>query len=286
MNRKIVITGANGQLGSEFRAIAGTYADSFVFTDIDTLDLTDKKAARAFLEKEAPDLVVNCAAYTAVDKAEDNREMARALNVRIPRMLAEYGNNSGCRIVHISTDYVFGDNGTCLPRKTMDEAKPLSVYGETKLEGEQEILKCETGMVIRTSWLYSIYGPNFVRSMTRLMQERDELRVVYDQVGTPTHAADLAGAIMKVTSDTGHPFEPGIYHYTNEGIASWYDFACEIRELTGASCRIVPIETREYPLPAKRPAFAVLSKEKIIKVYGLEIPHWRDSLKHYFELLK
>lgn len=286
MNRKIVITGANGQLGSEFRAIAGRYTDSFVFTDIDTLDLTDKKSARAFLEKEAPDLVVNCAAYTAVDKAEDNREMARALNVRIPRMLAEYGKNSGCRIVHISTDYVFGDNGTCLPRKTVDEAKPLSVYGETKLEGEQEICGCDTGMVIRTSWLYSIYGPNFVRSMTRLMQERDELRVVYDQVGTPTHAADLAGAIMKVTSDVGHPFEPGIYHYTNEGIASWYDFACEIRELTGASCRIVPIETRDYPLPAKRPAFAVLSKEKIKKVYGLEIPHWRDSLRHYFKLLK
>lgn len=286
MEKKILVTGANGQLGSEFRAIAHLYPYTFTFTDIDTLDLTNKIDTNAFLEKQVPDIIINCAAYTAVDKAQEEKELARELNVKFPKLLAAYGIKNGCKIIHLSTEYVFGGNGNCKPLQAIDEAIPLSIYGETKLEGEHEISLCSSAMIIRTSWLYSKYGNNFVRTMTRLMNERDELRIVYDQLGTPTHAEDLAAAIMTIIDDTKHLFVPGIYHYSNEGTASWYDFAWEIREQIGAQCRIIPIETKDYPLPAKRPAYAVLSKEKIKKQYGLEIPYWKESLRKYFNKIK
>ncbi len=286
MGKKVIVTGANGQLGSEFRAIAHLYPYTFIFTDIDTLNLTNKTDTNAFLEKQEPDIIINCAAYTAVDKAQEEKELARELNVELPKLLAAHGIKSGCRIIHLSTEYVFGGNCKCKPLQTIDEAIPLSIYGETKLEGEHEISLCSSAMIIRTSWLYSKYGNNFVKTMTRLMNERDELSIVYDQLGTPTHAEDLAAAIMTIIDDTKHPFVPGIYHYTNEGAASWYDFAWEIREQIGAQCRIIPIETKDFPLPAKRPAFAVLSKEKIKKQYGLNIPYWKESLRKYFNEIK
>jgi dTDP-4-dehydrorhamnose reductase len=282
MERKILVTGANGQLGSEFRAITHLYPDTFIFTDIDTLDLTNKIDTNAFLENQAPDVIINCAAYTAVDKAQEEKELARELNVKLPKLLASYGNKTGCSIIHLSTEYVFGGNCNCKPLQTIDEAIPLSIYGETKLEGEHEISLCNSAMIIRTSWLYSKYGNNFVRTMTRLMKEREELSIVYDQLGTPTHAKDLAAAIMTIIDNNRQSFVPGIYHYTNEGVASWYDFAWEIREHTGAHCRLIPVETKDYPLPAKRPAYAVLSKEKIKKQFGLAIPYWKESLKNYF----
>ncbi len=305
MQKKIVITGANGQLGSEIRQIAGSEPHAFVFTDVDTLDLTNNKEAFAFFEKQLPDVIVNCAAYTAVDKAEEEWKKAELINRAIPEMLGKYSQRSGCRIIHISTDYVFRGNLT-RPLREDDFTGPESMYARSKLLGEKAILQFENTMVIRTSWLYSAFGNNFVKSMIRLLHERDALSVVYDQVGTPTWAADLAGAIMTIinheeeTAGAGDPqpfneaspvHQPGtqqtsgIYHYSNEGVASWYDFAHEIGELTGARCHIIPIETIDYPLPAPRPAYAVMSKEKIKKQFGLSIPHWKQSLKQCIEII-
>ncbi len=282
MQQKIIVTGANGQLGSELRQILESSSNCSVFTDVDTLDLTNKTDALSFFENEKPDVIVNCAAYTAVDKAEEEWEKAESINVGIPQMLAEYGKVSGCRIIHISTDYVFkGD--LARPLKEEDDTIPESRYGQSKLLGEQALMHYNNAMIIRTSWLYSIYGNNFVQSMARLLNERDELKIVYDQIGSPTNGADLAGAITYIINRGAAGFAPGIYHYSNEGVASWYDFAYEIRELTGASCKLVPIETKDYPLPAPRPAYAVLNKQKIKKKYGLEIPHWKSSLKIYME---
>jgi dTDP-4-dehydrorhamnose reductase len=300
MQKKIVVTGANGQLGSEIRQIAGSEPHAFVFTDVDTLDLTNSQEAFAFLEKQLPDIIINCAAFTAVDKAQEDWKKAELINRAIPEMLGKYSQRSGCRIIHISTDYVFRGNLT-RPLRENDPTGPESMYARSKLLGEKAILQFENTMVIRTSWLYSAFGNNFVKSMIRLLHERDELSVVYDQVGTPTWAADLAGAIMTIinheeeTAGTGDPppfnraipyNQPGtlpgsgIYHYSNEGVASWYDFAYEIGELTGARCNIIPIETIDYPLPAPRPAYAVMSKEKIKEQFGLKIPHWKTSLKN------
>lgn len=305
MKKKIVVTGANGQLGSEIRQIAGSKTHAFVFTDVDTLDLTNSKEAFAFFEKQLPDVIVNCAAYTAVDKAEEDWKKAELINRGVPEMLGKYGQRSGCRIIHISTDYVFRGN-LARPLREDDPIGPESKYGRSKLLGEKAILQFGNTMVIRTSWLYSAFGNNFVKSMIRLLHERDELKVVYDQTGTPTWASDLAGAIMTIinheekaaTAGKPQPFHEwttdhqpgaqtasGIYHYSNEGVASWYDFAYEIRELTGARCNIIPIETKDYPLPAPRPAYAVLNKEKIKEQFGLEIPHWKTSLKNCIHIL-
>lgn len=305
MKKKIIVTGANGQLGSEIKKISGSEPYDFKFTDVDTLDLTRKKAAFTYMDLAEPDVIVNCAAYTAVDKAETDWEKAELINKGVPEMLSEYGEGSGCRIIHISTDYVFKGN---LPRplREDDPTQPESRYGRSKVLGEQAILNYSNSMVLRTSWLYSVYGNNFVKSMIRLLNERDELKVVYDQIGTPTWAADLAAAIMtiigadnkSITRDdkqpatggrpdqqTGRFPNSGIFHYSNEGIASWYDFALEIKEFYGIDCKIIPIETKDYPLPAPRPAYAVLSKEKIKRQFGLEIPHWKASLKSCLKIL-
>ncbi|MEX0986998.1 MAG: dTDP-4-dehydrorhamnose reductase [Bacteroidales bacterium] len=285
MIQKIVVTGANGQLGSEIGAISGVSPHTFIFTDIDTLDLTSEKETLAFLEKHAPGVIINCAAYTAVDKAEDDWDTALKLNADIPSMLGEYCNQSGCKIIHISTDYVFSGDKP-IPLSEEDETVPKSIYGQSKLKGEQALAGNKNAAIIRTSWLYSHYGKNFVKSMVGLMAEKEELRVVFDQVGSPTYAGDLAGAIIKMVEAGPSEFTPGIFHYSNEGVASWYDLAVEIADLTGSGCKIVPIETKDYPLPAPRPVYAVLNKEKIKNQFQLTIPHWRSSLKRCIEKIK
>lgn len=282
MAQKILVTGGNGQLGSELRELSGQTGDAFSFVDMYTIDLTERENALAFLEENGPDCIINCAAYTAVDKAEEEPGIAEKVNAGIPAMLAEYGERTGCRIIHISTDYVFAGDLT-RPIRENDTPSPLSAYGISKHNGEQAVLTCKSAMVIRTSWLYSAYGNNFVKSMIRLMGERDLLRIVYDQVGTPTYGADLAGAILQIIEKGAKGFVPGIFHYSNEGVASWYDFAFEIREITGSDCMIEPIETKDYPLPARRPAYAVLNKEKIRKQYSLRIPHWKSGLQRCIE---
>lgn len=278
MKRKIVVTGANGQLGSELKELAkeSDNTTSYIFTDIDTLDLTNRKDALAFLKNQDPDIIVNCAAYTAVDKAESDEERAELLNAGIPDILKDFSDDSGARIIHISTDYVFpGDNPR--PLKESDETGPKSAYGKSKLHGERILLESKNAMIIRTSWLHSSFGNNFVKSMLRLMKEREELRVVFDQTGSPTYACDLASAILKIATFE-EAWTGGIYHYSNEGVTSWYDLTCEIKNLTGSQCKIIPIETKDYPLPAPRPAYAVLNKEKIKKQFDLEIPHWKSGL--------
>ncbi len=280
---KILVTGAKGQLGSAIREKAVLFPDfEFIFTDINELDITDWKAVDTFFERELPDFLINCAAYTAVDVAETDDELAELLNTRVPAWLGKIGKSRNCRIIHISTDYVF-DGTACLPYTEKDLVNPESVYGKTKLNGEIALLKENTeAVIIRTAWLYSPHGNNFVKTMIRLGTERDELKVVYDQIGSPTYAGDLAQAILTVISKTAVQkvsWKPGIYHYSNEGVCSWYDFAKAVHEIYGISCHVRPVTTDEYPTPARRPAFSVLNKSKIRRIFDLEIPYWRDSLK-------
>jgi dTDP-4-dehydrorhamnose reductase len=206
------------------------------------------------------------------------------LNKGIPAMLAEYCSGINCTLIHISTEYVFAGTGH-LPLVETDEPNPPGTYGRTKLEGEKAVQACENSLVIRTSWLYSSHGNNFLKTMARLMKERDELGVVFDQVGTPTYAGDLAEAILTIIGDGSKAPTPGIYHYSNEGVASWYDFAMEIKEITGSSCRVRPITTDQYPLPATRPAYAVLNKQKIKDTFGITIPFWKESVKECLKKL-
>jgi len=270
MNKKIIVTGANGQLGSEIRSISESDDSTYVFIDIEDLDLTERTEVESFLEKQNPDIIVNCAAYTAVDKAEEHVEDAFLMNAEAPLILADYCRHSACKLIHISTDYVFSGK-SFIPLKETDKTNPESVYGQSKLKGEANLLKTNDSIILRTSWLYSSYGSNFVKSMLSLLKEKDELRIVYDQIGTPTYAADLAAAILNITNNFDSKFVPGIYHYANEGIASWYDFAYEIRELTKTDCKLHPIETKDYPLPAARPWYSVMNKEKIKNQFDLEI---------------
>ncbi len=279
-----MVTGAFGQLGSEIRKISEASDQTFVFTDVDTLDMSEQKNANRFLESNAPDIIINCAAYTAVDKAEEEEEKAIQINAGIPELLASYGKKTECMIIHVSTDYVFrGD--LARPLKEEDKTDPQSVYGRSKLLGEEAILSYERGMVIRTSWLYSSFGHNFVKSIAGLLTKKEELKVVFDQVGSPTYAGDLAEVILMIAEQDDQKFIPGIYHYSNEGIASWYDLAIAIGEITGADCKIVPIETKDYPLPAPRPAYAILNKEKIKKQLDIQIPYWRSSLIRCLEIM-
>lgn len=276
--QNILVTGANGQLGNELRSLA-THSDNlnFVFTDIAELDITDQDQIRHTIEREDIDTVVNCAAFTAVDKAEDNLKLATQLNSEAPEKLARAINEKHGTIIHISTDYVFnGHNHT--PYSEGDTPCPQSVYGKTKAEGEQRVMQaCEKSIVVRTAWLYSPYGNNFVKTMMRLGREREELNVVFDQIGTPTYARDLAQAIVKIINTGQKTY--GIFHYTNEGATSWYDFAKAIHRAAGiSSCRINPIRTSQYPTPASRPAYSLLDKAKIKQTYKIDIPHWQDSL--------
>ena len=267
----LLVTGANGQLGNELRLLLG---DSAVYVDRDELDITDEDAVRAFFAEQGFEYVINCAAYTAVDKAEDDFEAADRINRLGPALLAKYGR----RIIQVSTDYVF-DGTAHLPYKEDDVANPTSVYGSTKLAGEEAVLaEAETAVVIRTAWLYSSFGANFVKTMRRLGAERDSLGVIFDQVGTPTYAADLAAAIVAILPQIKAGTKE-VYHYSNEGVASWYDFACAIMAESGLPCAVRPLETSEYPTRAVRPAYSVLNKSKIRRDFGLTIPHWMDGLK-------
>lgn len=276
---KILVTGANGQLGSEIKALNGEYPGwNFFYTDVDTLDITDEKAVASYFEKYKPEIVINCAAYTAVDKAETDSETAHKLNALAPELLARYSVLWGAKMIHVSTDYVFAGNAS-EPYIEIDEVDPQGVYGKTKLAGENLVRRANPmSAIIRTSWLYSSFGNNFVKTMLRLGKERQQLNVVFDQVGSPTYAADLAKAILEIVNKPD-AFAPGVYHYSNEGVASWYDFAVAIFELSGVECKVMPVESCEFPTPTKRPHFSVLNKSKIKNTFGIEIPYWRDSLQ-------
>lgn len=279
----ILVTGANGQLGSELRNIANQYTGSnFIFTDIQELDITDGQAVHAIVNDNSVDLIINCAAYTAVDAAESNEPAARRINTDAPALLAKAIAKRDGEIIHISTDYVFSGQ-ECIPYTEDMPTGPQSVYGLTKLNGEKGIMAANPKhIIVRTAWLYSSYGNNFVKTMLRLGRERDNLNVVFDQVGSPTYAADLAAAILQIAMSEQKTY--GIFHYSNEGAISWYDFTKAIHRIAGiTACNVQPILSREYPTPAKRPAYSVFCKNKIKNTYGVVVPYWEDSLKRCIE---
>ena len=281
----ILITGCNGQLGNEMQLQEKEHPQhTFFNTDVQELDITDQQAVGQFINDNQIDGIVNCAAYTAVDKAEDNEELARLLNSVAPAYLAAAVERRGGWLVQISTDYVFdGTNHT--PYTESEPTCPNSVYGRTKLAGEvQTIEACQRTMIIRTAWLYSTFGNNFVKTMIRLGREKQELGVIFDQIGTPTYARDLARAIF-VAIEQG--IVPGIYHFSNEGVISWYDFTKAIHRLAGiTTCHVRPLHTSEYPTPANRPHYSVLDKTKMKDTYGIEVPYWEESLQECISLLK
>lgn len=277
--KKILITGSNGQLGNEIQKIAKRFPElSFVYTDVDQLDITDPTALNKFCEGNGFDFFVNCAAYTAVDKAETDKDLAYKINCNAVMNLAQAASKTNAVLIHVSTDYVF--NGTsCCPYTENDPINPQSVYGDSKAQGEKEALKYDKSLVIRTSWLYSSFGANFVKTMMRLGAEKKELKVIFDQVGTPTYAGDLAFSILTIIDKfSEEPNSAGIYHFSNEGVCSWYDFAVEIMNYYSYPCKVIPIESKEYPSVVKRPFYSVLNKSKIKSTFGLEIPHWKTSL--------
>ena len=275
----ILVTGANGQLGNELRKISGNFSTySFFFTDIAELDIANPVAINDFFEKYEIQTVINCAAYTAVDKAESDEPAAMLINAVAVANLAKACNKANAIMIHISTDYVY-DGCACQPYSEDHPAAPVSAYGRSKLAGEEAALTAPLSVVIRTSWLYSSFGNNFVKTMLRLGKEREALNVVFDQIGTPTYAADLAQAIMLIVVQAEkNKLTQGIFHYSNEGVCSWYDFALEIMQQADLKCAVKPIETKDYPTPATRPHYSVLNKTRIKAEYGLEIPHWKDSL--------
>ena len=280
----ILITGCNGQLGNEMQLLEKEdAANNYFNTDVAELDITNVEAIEQFLAANNIDGIVNCAAYTAVDKAEANEELCTLLNAEAPGYLAHAIEKRGGWMIQISTDYVF-DGTQHIPYQEDEDTCPNSIYGRTKLVGEFNVLKlCQQSMVIRTAWLYSTFGNNFVKTMIRLGNERPELGVVADQIGTPTYARDLARIIMTVISKG---IQPGIYHFTNEGVASWYDFTKAIHRLAGIStCHVRPLHTSEYPTAAQRPPYSVLDKTKIKQTYGIEIPYWEESLKECIDKL-
>lgn len=278
---RILVTGANGQLGTEINQRTAQYSNwEFFFCDVSGLDITNLKAVEEFVQQNKITAIINCAAYTAVDPAESNKEVAHAVNVTGAKNLAVVAEKKQIKYIHTSTDFVF-DGRYHLPYKETDSPNPLSVYGSTKYLGEQEVLKENpSAIILRTAWLYSAHGGNFVKTMQRLGKEREQLGVIFDQVGTPTWAGDLATTILEILSQLEKGgTQKGLYHYSNEGLASWYDFAVEIMELSNIKCKVLPIETKEYPTPAARPAYSVLNKGKIKSDFQLEIPHWKASLK-------
>lgn len=281
----ILVTGANGQLGREMRIVTSGSKDKYIFTDVvpadglETimLDITDIEAIRSIVRENEVNVIVNCAAYTNVDGAETNQELAELLNAKAPENLAIAIKEVGGLLVHISTDYVFGKEPYNTPCREDQKGTPTGVYGLTKLHGEQNILAtgCKS-IIIRTAWLYSEYGKNFVKTMLNLTATKPELKVVFDQVGTPTYAGDLAQAIVTILANP----KTGIYHYSNEGVCSWYDFAMIIAEIAGnKECNIQPCHSEEFPSPVKRPSFSVLDKTKIKETFNIAIPYWTDSLR-------
>ena len=278
----ILITGCNGQLGNEMQLLEKENPQhTYYNTDVAELDITDQQAIERFVDENAIDGIVNCAAYTAVDKAEANEALCQLLNAEAPAYLAHAVGRRGGWMIQISTDYVF-DGTKHTPYVEDDDTCPNSVYGRTKLVGEMNVQKlCERSMIIRTAWLYSTFGNNFVKTMIRLGNEKPELGVIFDQIGTPTYARDLARVIMTAIQQG---IRPGIYHFSNEGVTSWYDFTKAIHRLAGiTTCRVHPLHTAEYPTPAARPHYSVLDKTKIKQTYGIDIPYWEESLADCIE---
>ncbi len=282
--KNILVTGAYGQLGNEVRILSANYPEyNFMFTDVDSLDITDKDELIDFVTGNDIRYIINCAAYTAVDKAEDDAELCEKINATAVKNLGLAAAEAGAGIIHVSTDYVF-DGTSCRPYTEDMPTKPCSIYGKTKLKGEKNLLKaCPNAIIIRTAWLYSPFGNNFVKTMIKLGSERESLNVIFDQVGTPTYALDLADAILKAmdqTIDTDHE-KGGVYHFSNEGVCSWYDFTIKIHEIAGIkTCKVNPIETKDYPTKAARPHYSVLNKSKIKQTFNISIPHWEESLKN------
>lgn len=284
------MTGANGQLGSEIGELAkNRFLNDFrfFFTDVDELDITDEAAVEKFYRQHRINAVINCAAYTNVDKAESDECLAYKINASGPQVLAEKAKEQDIVLVHISTDYVF-DGTAHMPYRESDPVSPAGVYGKSKLEGERHVRQSDCrSVIIRTSWLYSSYGNNFVKTMRRLGKERDSLRVVSDQIGTPTYAGDLAAAVLAILPSLAETPRYGeVYHFSNEGVASWYDFACMIFRLSGMDCLISPIESKDYPSATVRPFYSVMNKSKIKTDFGIDIPYWVDSLQKCISLLK
>lgn len=283
----ILITGSNGQLGNEMQRLGAASANNYIYTDVADLDITDKAAVGRFVAENGIDVIVNCAAYTDVDKAETDSAAALAINCDAVRNLSEAAEANGATLIHVSTDYVFDGTG-CIPLREDDPTAPTGVYGATKLAGEMAI--AETGcraLIFRTAWLYSEFGYNFVKTMIRLTSERENLNVVFDQVGSPTYAGDLARTIFDIVENGKYEGNAGIYHYSDEGVCSWYDFACAIAELAGnTECNIAPCHSDEFPSKVKRPNYSVLDKTKIKRTFGTTIPHWRESLEKCMKRLK
>lgn len=277
----ILITGSKGQLGSEIKELPSNYSNhNFFFEDSKSLDVTDFNKVDLYIQVNQIEAIINCAAYTAVDKAETEISKAEGVNTQGVYNLAKAIKKAGGKLIHISTDYVFnGESFT--PYSEEHKVNPLGVYGKTKLEGEEKILSLDIeAIIIRTSWVYSSHGNNFVKTMLRLGKEREELYVIFDQIGSPTYARDLAKVCLGILSEEGKiNRKSSIYHYSNEGVASWYDFAKAIMEVSKTNCNVYPIETKDYPTPAKRPCYSLLNKAKIKKDFSIEIPYWKDSLK-------
>ncbi|MCK4842921.1 MAG: dTDP-4-dehydrorhamnose reductase [Methylococcales bacterium] len=287
--KSILVTGANGQLGQSINSIAPEYPEyQFHFVTRNQLDLSDIENITTYFQKNNFDLIINCAAYTAVDKAEQEAELADAINHQAVKKLAEIAKEQSTVLIHISTDYVF-DGTSYKPYVETNQVNPQSNYGASKLKGERalQIISPE-GCIIRTSWVYSEFANNFVKTMIKLGQQRDQLSVIFDQIGSPTYAKDLAQAIMKIVANNGlikHTKLP-IYNFSNEGVCSWYDFAKAIFEMNNINCNVSPIETKDYPTPAKRPHYSLLNKAKIKLDYDLIIPYWKDSLKSCLKALQ
>lgn len=277
----ILVTGANGQLGREMRRLGGVSPHNYLFTDVEELDITSREAVEEYVKREKVDVIINCAAYTNVDKAEEDEAAAHRLNCEAVENLALAMKQVEGLLIHISTDYVFGGTGN-LPRKEEDATSPLGAYGRTKLAGEEAVRRsgCRH-LILRTAWLYSEYGNNFCKTMLRLTAEKEALKVVFDQVGTPTYAGDLALAIFAIIEGDMHKGNEGTYHFSNEGVCSWYDFATEIALAAGhTSCQIHPCHSDEFPSKVTRPAYSVLDKTKFKEHFPIAIPHWRSSMRY------
>lgn len=285
MKKNVLVTGCNGQLGNEIQALSVHYPQfHYFFTDVQELDICNESAVETYIQEQQIDVVVNCAAYTAVDKAETDVALCEQLNHKAAGFLASAIARRGGEMIHISTDYVF-DGSAHIPYCETMPTCPNTVYGRTKLAGEQTVLsECPNSVVLRTSWLYSAYGNNFVKTMLRLGREKEQLGVIFDQIGTPTYARDLARVIFTVLMDG---VVPGIYHFSNEGVISWYDFTKAIHRIAGiTTCKVLPLHTAEYPAPAPRPHYSVLDKTKLKETYRLEIPYWEDSLQECITVLE
>ncbi len=290
--KNILVTGANGQVGSELKALVAQYPDfNFDFVDKEELDITDEVAVMAYFENKKFAYCLSCAAYTAVDKAEEQKDIAMLVNTVGAKNLAVAAQKTGGRMLHLSTDYVYHNNQNT-PFVETDETNPQGVYAESKLAGDRTVLNINPkNLVIRTSWVYSTFGNNFVKTMLRLGADRDKLTVIFDQIGTPTYAYDLAKAMLDIlTKIENKEVESdsigGVYHYSNEGVTSWYDFATAIFRIENINCKVSPIETKDYPTAAKRPHFSLLNKAKIRGAFGLEIPHWEVSLDRCLKALR